>query len=89
MTLLRGMMLCMLFLCSSLFFGVSESSSLSSPQGKDIPELRKIFLDHQRDRGNDPFPEFDAQGKELPRKTWPIRPAAKADSRGATLWRGA
>jgi hypothetical protein len=72
MTLLRGMMLCMLFLCANLFFGVSESSSLNSPQGKDIPELRKIFLDDQRDRGNDPFPEFDAQGKALPRKTWPV-----------------
>ena len=53
------------------FFGVSGSSS-SSPQSQDIPELRKIFLDDQRDRGNDPLPEFDAQGKELPKKIWPV-----------------
>jgi hypothetical protein len=72
MTSLRAAVLSMMFLSSSLFFGISESPSSTSPQGQDIPELRKIFLDDQRDRGNDPFPEFDAQGKEVPKKTRPI-----------------
>src|ERR1700693_691508 len=71
MSLLLATMLCVLFLFGGPFFGVSESSS-SSPRSQDIPELRKIFLDDQRDRGNDPFPEFDAQGKELPKKIWPV-----------------
>jgi len=72
MTSLRATMLCVSFLFCGPFFGISESSSATSTQGQDIPELRKIFLDDQRDRGNDPFPEFDAQGKELPKKIWPV-----------------
>jgi hypothetical protein len=72
MVISRTVILMVFFSCIFRFETLLVPSE--SPKSQDASELKNIFLDDQRDRGNDPFPEFDAQGKELPRKNWPVLP---------------